>query len=253
MFRFLGFLLFLALIVILAAGAYLWLSRVQTLERFFSSTFHRHVMIDSVDVQWDKIIIKGMRIENPTNSTLPNAFEAETITIEAKPLDLVQERILIRNVAIENPTFSLELYNSSGTDNNWARILSNLPRSQEKQIAIEKLTFSNLHFSVLRANGKKISLPPLSSLEFEHLGQRKPLSFPQIAQVLFESLLHYLTAKPHLGNIMENVPTFSKEILDGVNTTIPVEEAKSHIRQGYETLKKKTQEATEYLQEFFSK
>jgi uncharacterized protein involved in outer membrane biogenesis len=237
MFGLLRFIILLLAILAIIAGAYLWMARVSTLERFLSSRLNAKVTIEEVNLSWKTLSIKGLRIANPSKSAFPYAFQSEVLAIELNPFELLQKTIQIDKIEIQNPTIGIELYNSSGTDNNWARILNNFPSGRgERKFIVKKLSISNLQFQAVRSNGKSISIPSIPSLEFENLGEK--LSLSQLGRVLFQIILQKVSIK----GLLENVPPLPKSILDGVNS-------KSMFQAGLDAVRRKTKEATEFLQE----
>jgi len=252
MFRLLRFIILLIVIIVIVAGVYLWMARVPTLERFLSKRLNSKVTIEEVHLGWGTLTIEGLRIENPSQSTLPYAFQGGALTLEMSPFELWQKTIHIDRIKIQNPSIGVELYNSSGTDNNWSRLLNGLPTGGERKLIVKKLTILNLQFEVIRSNGKSLTIPAIPYLEFENLGEKDSLTLSQLSRVIFQVILQSISSKAHLGAIMENVSGLPQDLLEGVTSTLPLEEAKGAIQEGMDTIRRKTQEASEFLQDLFS-
>lgn len=252
MFRLLRFFILLLVIVAIVAGAYLWMARVPTMERFLSKKLNTTVTIEKVHLGWKTLSIEGLKIANPEQSAIPYAFQGEVTAIEMNPLALLKKTVHIDRIEIHNPTIGIELYNNSGTDNNWSRILNGLPSGGERKFIVKKLVVINLKFEAARSNGKTISLPAIPYLEFANLGEKGALTLPQLGRVIFQIILQNIANKPHLGAILENVASLPKDIMDGVTSTLPLDEAKGAIQEGFDAIRRKTQEASEFLQDLFS-
>ena len=205
MFRLLRLIILLIIIIVIVAGVYLWMARVPTLERFFSKQLNSKVTIEEVQIGWAKLKIEGLRIENPSQSTLPYAFQGGMITLEMSPFELWQKRVNIDRIKFQNPTIGVQLYNNSGSDNNWAHLLNSFPSGGKRKFVIKKLTILNLQFEVVRSNGKTLSIPSIPYSEFENLGEKGALTLSQVGRVIFQTMLYTLTSKPHLGVILDTV------------------------------------------------
>ncbi len=249
MFRLLRFTIFLLIVIVTVIATYLWIARVPTLERFLTHKLGYKVTLEEVNVGWNQLTIEKLRMENPQGSSKLYAFEAETIFVEYSPLDLWKKTLHLPLVKIERPTLTVELYNSSGTENNWSRILNTIPTKRNRHFVIDKLSIIHLRFEVIRANGKTLSIPPLPYLEFENLGTNKPLTLGEIGKIVFQSLLKSLTSKPHLRSLLDNVPKLSRELLPFL---YPVEKEKGGFRKSLDKIRRRSQEATDFLQDIFS-
>ena len=155
----------LIIFLILAAiiwGAYLWVTRAQILERYLSKQLQTKVTIEEVNVGWNTLSIEGLHIANPPQARFPYAFRVGTLSLEMSLTALFKEKVKIDLVKIENPAFEIEFYNSVGSDNNWARLLTALPSGKgERTTVIEKLIIENLRVDATRSNGKALNIPPI--------------------------------------------------------------------------------------------
>lgn len=241
------------LLFVIGGGVYLWTARVPIMERYFSNRLNTKVTIEKIHMGWGSLQIEGLRLANPLPSRLPYAFQEQKITIELSPLELWKRNVQIKQIKVENPTLFIELYNHSGADNNWARLLNNLPiGNQDRKFTVKKLAISNLRFEIGRSNSKNVSIPPIPYLEFNHLGEKDSLTFSQLGRVVFQIILQNIPSKAHVGAILDNVTALPKNVLEGVSSSLSLNEAKGAIQGGMETLQRKTQEASEFLQNLFS-
>ena len=252
MLRFFRSLILVIILVAVVAGVFLWVARVPTLERFLSKRLNTKLTIEEVHFGWGTLTIEGLRIKNPAKSTLPYAFQGGSITLEMSPFQLWSEVMHIDRIQIESPTLGVELYNSAGTDNNWSRLLNTFPSGNGRKFVIKKLTISNLRFDIVRSNGKPINIAPIPYLEFDNLGEKGALTLSQVGKVIFQTLLQTLTSQSQLRGILDTVQALPKQVLEGVKSTLPLENAKGALQEGLDTIKRKGEEASEFLQDLFS-
>ena len=127
MFRLIRRLFFLALLASIILGVYFWNSRVQIIEKFLSKQLNVHVRVGTVKIGWNRLLVGGLRFENSSSSKkIPYALQSKTISIETTPLELFHETIHIERVRIENLSIGVELFNSFGSNNNWACSLNGI-------------------------------------------------------------------------------------------------------------------------------
>lgn len=251
MFRFFRSLISLILLTLLAVGIYLWAERVPFFERYFSKMLNTKVSIESVEISMKRLIIHGLRMNNRSPSKT-SAFESQTMTLQVSPFELWNKTIHIDRLEIDNAVLNLELYNGSGGDNNWARLLNGLPSYGSRTFVIRTLIFDNLQFTGVRSNGQPLSISPIPHLKFKNIGEKHPLFLGQMEQVLFQLILTKLTSKPFLDGILGNVVGIPEHLVGSLTSNLPEEEEKGIFQEGLEAIRLKTQEATEFLQALFS-
>lgn len=247
MFRLLRSLILLALLAFFGLGAYFWTTRIPTVERFLSNKLNAKVSIESIDIGVKTLVIRGLRITNPSLSALPYAFQSESITLELMPYELLRKTIKVDRLQISGGVFSVQLYNGSGSDNNWARLLNALPPSGDHTFVIRSLILDNIQCSAFRSNGRQLTLPTIPHLEFNNLGQKHPLTLPQAERILFQTILSTLTSRPHLGGILDNIILVPSQLL-GKGF---VQEDETILDAGLDIIRRKTNEVTEFLQGLF--
>ncbi len=239
---------FLILVATIALGIYFWTNRVSTLESFLSKRLNSKVSLDEVRLGWGRLTLRGLQIETPSSK----AFRSDEIVLEMSPFAFFKKTVYVEKIKIQNPTLSLELYNSSGSENNWVRLLNGFPSGSGKKFIIRKLVIINLRFDVTRSNGKPVSIPPLPYLELQGLGEKGALTVSQLGQVIFQALLQTVVSQGHLGALLDNVRQLPQDVLEHVRSTLPIEEGRGVMQEGLETLRRKSHEASEFLQDLFS-
>ncbi len=254
MFRLIRWLIFLIVVLCLLAGIIVWLSRISVVESILSQKLDTDVTVEDVSLGWNQVTLKNLRLKNLPQSKVPYAFEAQSVTIQMSPFELGKKEIHVQRIKIQDPHLTVELYNSAGNDNNWASILKRIPSPQTVTAApselshfyiIDRLSITNLQIDLLTDN-KTTSLPKIPYLELHDVGRNHTLTLAQLCQQLFVAILEAVQSKYHLGALLEHFS--SKESLDQ-----SARSAKHSMKEGMETLKRKAEEAKEYLQHLFSK
>lgn len=207
-----------ALLVVVGLSLYFWLHRVSLVERFLSAKLKAKVTIEDVLVEWGTFTLQGLQVENSSQRLLPYALQNTTLIIEVAPWKLLFHTVAIDRVKILHPTIGLALYNFSGSENNWAELLQGLSTGGSKKFIIRKLTILNLQFKIARANGKSFSLTAAPYLEFDNLGEKEALTWPQMSRVVVQTLLYQLNKKAHIGDILDQVTALPPHFLEGVRS-----------------------------------
>ncbi|MCH9610623.1 MAG: hypothetical protein K0U13_01635 [Chlamydiae bacterium] len=197
--------LFSLLILLLVIGAiYLFWGAEDYLSRYLTRQLGTTVEIEKVGVGTSSFSLKKLTVLNPRPAKSPTAFSANRIELIAPWSSFFKRSIHVESLQIDTPRMSIEFYNSSGSSNNWVQILKNMPISTEgRPLKIDKLILLNIEFEVMKANGRKISLPTIPYLEIRDLGT---LSTTEIAQKVFQQLLVRAAKEAALSKILNALP-----------------------------------------------
>ena len=267
MLRLLKITIFLAVVVLIIVGIYFWTARVSIMERMLSKQLNTEVTLKDLKIGWRKLSIRDLKIANPKSATLPLAFQVGEVSVAMSPFELLHQTIHIDRIDINNPTISLELYNKLGTDNNWVRLLNNMSDDEGKEpkeedvpqkktvkgdktkFVIRKLTLSNLKFDVIRSDGTKLAIPPLTYLELDNIGEKGPLGLSEVGNIVFQVILSTLKSQADLKDILENVKAIPQSFLKNVKTKLQDKETRKAIQKEVDTFKKK---GSKILEDLFS-
>lgn len=252
MFKLIKIFMFSLIIIAVAVGFYIWVQKKALISQFLSQKLNMEVELEDVSLSWGRLSLKQLKLKNHSGATIENAFQGD-ITIVVNPINLLNDPLNIEKIQIDQPILYLELYNFTGSDNNWSRALNSLPTSSDRTFIIEKLIINDLQFHPIKQSHSKknIILPKISFLEFEHLGNKNPLTIAQVTTAIFESILFSLTSKAGLGEILNNVQALPKQVLEGTTSNIPLN-IKNKFQESVNFLKRKTQETKESLAEWLA-
>lgn len=195
------------IIVVLGLGGYLFVQKETLLSHWLSKKLSCTLSIKEVKLGLNSLTLKGVQIKNPPNCRLPYALTNGSIVVTANLWDFLKGTIPISQIHLESGILGIELYNSSGSENNWNTLLKEFTLKRDgKGFTIDRLVVTNLQFKGLRSK-KEFPISPLYYLELDHLGTLRPLCMGQVGQSLFEGILFNLKTKPHLAHLLEDAPT----------------------------------------------
>jgi len=214
--RFLSWLLSLAIIALLVCGLLLYWGGADYLSRYLTEMLGTLTVVHGLAANTHSISLKGLEVSNPVGSKVAHAFKANAIILDAPFSTYLHKTIHLNELKIDSPTLGIELYNSSGSSNNWSHLLKSLPLSSggERHFIIDRLVITNIQFDALKANGKRISIPTIPYLEFRNLGSDHPLTTSELSRIIFQSLLSIVAKEAALSKILNNVVPLSKAIID---------------------------------------
>lgn len=246
MFKIIKFFVLSLILIALSFAFYIWVQKKTLLEQFLSHKLNMEVELQDVSIGWGQLSLKQLRLKNHSGSQLPDAFVGN-VTLSMDPMTLLTNHIEIARLDIDDPILYLELYNFTGSDNNWSRSINSFPSTSDKTFVIHKLTINNLQFHPIKHAKKTINLPKIAKLQFENLGSKTPLTITQISQAVFESILFSLTSKPGLGEILKNIEALPKQALQGATSTIPLD-VSNKFQESWHFIKRKSQETKNSLE-----
>ncbi len=214
--RFLSWLLTLVILVVLVAGILLYWGGADYLSRYLTEILGTRTVVHGLAASTHSISLKGLEVYNPIGSKIPHAVKANAIILDGSFTAYLNKTIHLNELKIDSPTLGIELYNSSGSSNNWAHLLKSLPLSSggERHFIIDRLVITNIQFDAVKANGKRISIPSIPYLEFRNLGTDHPLTTSELSRIIFQSLLSIVAKEAALSKILNNVMPLSKAIIE---------------------------------------
>lgn len=233
--RFLSLLFSLVILALIVLVVFLYFGLDDYLSSYLTSRLGTKTEIERVKLGTHTVKLEKVKIASP--GRLPHAFEAQEVLLDAPLSRYWGETIHLDSFLIENPIFSIELFNSSGSSNNWVPILKNFPQSEGggRRFVIDRLVLSNVQFQVIKSNGKFIHLPTIPYLEFQDIGKKRGLTTGEIGRVIFQTILSVVTKESGLSKILNNVKAESilQEIkVEGMSETLErVRRRAGHILQ----------------------
>lgn len=170
-----------------------------------------HVSIDDLHVSWESIDIQKLEVGNPSGYTLPKAFSAEQILIQAPATVYLHDRIIIDQLEIDNIYVGLEFDKQGSKRGNWTVLMKNLKEHEQrtgghgKSVLIKKLILNNLSITLAYRDGSKKpqKLKTIKHLEFDNVTSEEGLPTDQIANIIMREMLKSIFTLENLGNMLE--------------------------------------------------
>ena len=248
--RWILFYLFLFSAIALGFFSYLFIHRAEFASIILTKTLKTSVRVDEICLSKRGIQVVNFRISNPEGCMLKKAFSTDRISVMLAWRELLKvitgigaSHIELSEIAIHRPYIGLELFNDSGSDNNWKRLFDTLPPStvtaSSRRFSVEKLIITKIRVQMLRrtASLTTINPPVIARLDITKLGENSPLTAEELLHSTFMLLLDEVASDLKLGAIMQGIKRLP---LDITKTTLqaPVEVSKS-ILNAIDTLRKK--------------
>jgi|GEM_PF-4484560 len=187
--------LLIILVSFLVILGFVWISKGSLLARYLSRELGTPVSIKSLSYSPEKVSIVGLNVYNPKGSRTQNALQIDLTRIYCPIGELFRKTTNINQIIMENINLGVELYNTSGTDNNWARILYNNEKRQvhQEDFFIKSLVLKDLSVTLTRSNGNTRTFGPIS-IELQNISSKtagKDIETAIMNQIIFEIMKQF--------------------------------------------------------------
>jgi len=217
------------LIVAIGGSLYYVRSRgASLLSQYLSSAMGVPVTVDSVEISWNRFAINGLNIHNSQGSVLESAFNAPHILFDIDFMTLWKDKIHATMIHFESPTIGIELYNLTGSDNNWARIINHIPKDQhshsDKKLYIDTLLITPLHIALYNKamGGTTTMLNPISKIELHNIGDSESaLSYDDALNIIAQAIIRAVIKQTGLNTLLQGVLQLPNGVLDNVLEPLP--------------------------------
>ena len=271
------FLLSFLIVILILSLAFLFFinyKSVDYINSYLSKTLNTQVTIENVSVGFESIEVIGLKISNPKNSSLKNAFSADSIEVDFNFSSLFKDTIIIDKITLDNAKIGIDFYNATGSDNNWRTILKNLPKTkpstnpidadknkQEKQFIINKLLLLDTQVEAQHKlfGPYSVLIPLKEEIVFNNLTSQKAVDLKEALTLLFGSLLELVKQLKGFKDIIGNDPNDQSvlgSLLNNIKGQVPKEENlidKAFDKKTWDNLGKDIQEGAKKAKDFFQK
>src|SRR3989338_487384 len=215
-------------VICLILGVWLW--RVPLASRSLSWVFKTKVSVEVVDISlnFSKVTLKNLSIKNPAKSNSTDALTAETVEIKAPIYTYFMKGVNLSEIVLDRLSFNLDLYNHSGSDNNWVTLmerkeskeLQHLPTSDETHLQVKKILIKDLsyHYSALHLS--PIQMDRIAKVEILNLGYDQPITYSQLIALLERTFLCQFSAHSHYS-VMRELATLPLALVKGTTYRTP--------------------------------
>lgn len=210
-----GFISIVILLIVIFSLA--WISKTAVTSFLLSKALRVPVTIERMAYSPGHTSMDDLHIENPRGSKTVTAFFAKYIEIDATLSEVFGKIMTIDTIEIDNITIGVELYNDTGTDNNWKRILfpkgkaeksvknsENKPK-QGKKYLIRNLVLRNITVIVTDSSGKATTYGPIDQMQFSNISDETGFPVDEIEKAVFDLILKSIFQKYNLLNLLKSV------------------------------------------------
>ena len=218
----------LILLILVVAGGLFYVKRTgaSQLAGYLSQLFGVPVKVGELDLEWNRVTVKKLSIANPEPSPLEYAFFAPRIEIDLSFVSLLTEDIYVEMVEFDDPTLGIDLYNTLGSKNNWATLISNIPQKESpssKEVTIDYLRIAplnlTLHTPTMGNNVKKLN--PIPQIELHNIGRGEDgVNYAVAANVISQAIISTVINQTGLSTLLNSVVRLPQNTLNSVLTPV---------------------------------
>ncbi len=169
----------------------LWVMKAPVMSMILTNKLRVKVKVGRIVMRPSYTKIHHFKIKNPHGIRKRTAFSTKEIDVKYQFSQLFDNPRVIDEINMEDVFLGIDFINLIGTENNWAEILSNMPKAKgsSKPILIKKLTLKNFKVEIWgkgfnAALKKKVEIP---SLTFTNINSEKGFPTEQLVAAIFSS------------------------------------------------------------------
>lgn len=201
-------------IVVLVVCLFLAWSRIPDLVAgHLSKRLKVPVSIEEVQITKESIDIHNLEIGNPRGYTLPKAFSAHNILIQAPLMRYLDEKIIIDAITVNTVYLGAEFDKPGSKNGNWTTLMQNFKNSttppkeskKGKTVLIKKLILTDIDVDLAYKSGSipVKRLKPIPKIEFTNVTSEKGIPSEQITNLIIEQALRAIFDQENIGNMIE--------------------------------------------------
>ena len=215
------FIVFFALFTFVIFGVYVYFCRASFTSAVMSKTLATKVTIGAIDLGLRGVVVENVQVANPPGCLAPNAFAVDAIQVNLPWKELafgvigyINDPIEVERIEINHPQISVEIFNTAGSDNNWKRLMGNMPPQKPstktqspRTFVIKEIEFTDVVIEAKnRAQGNApITVPQIRRLKITPSPNGERRTSEEIARMVL------LALSMEIGKQM-GLQQFSKEI-----------------------------------------
>ncbi len=250
--------------MLITFGTYLYLYRAQFVSAVLTKSLGTQVKVEKLDITKDGVYIRKFVIMNPSTCSIPKAFSVNSIDILMQWETILAtifggQGIVIDKIEIKQPFVSLEMFNVVGSDNNWNRILNNMPlnmqskenRASSRTFLIKEVTLTKIELQARNdaLGGISIKTPIIERISIKNLSNT-PHTTDEIIQATLYALLKRFAKELSIPNLLNDIQGVGKDTLQtGEEVGEQILEAPSDLQSWFQ---QKTEETSQAIQSFLN-
>jgi hypothetical protein len=195
---------FIAFVVIIAT--ILWFNMPSYISRYLTKEFGVQTSISNVTLDTKNLNVYNLIMENPKGSKIQNALTCKKINLNSTIKNISSSTLTINSISLENISIAVELYNSSGTDNNWVRIMDTkeTDTKSDRKYLIKTLKLNNINI-VLYRNNKIENLKPIKNLTFNNISNESGFPIEEIEKAIAHVILKHIFKQYNLLDLLKSI------------------------------------------------
>lgn len=234
------FIIIIVILIVIAAFVVIWIEREKIASKVLSNMLKTEVTIGEIDLSLtlSTLTVKDIVVYNPPNSPskTQHALVVKSFLLKLQPTTLFKKVIHINEIFLDRVHFNVELYNTTGSDNNWSRIINNAtqgtstpsqkapaePSKDETKFILDLFKIKDLTLNVYSqgAVGVNLKAKPVSDFEIKDIGTSKPVTSGQLVNIIGSSLLSYVAKEYALNSLLNDTMKLPGSFYKGMKTTI---------------------------------
>lgn len=122
----------------------------------------------------------------------------------------------IDSMTLSNNIIGVEFYNSSGTSNNWTRIMETPSKSKKethRKYLIKKLTMNNITVVLTKQNGQKQTFPTIDKLEFYNISDETGFPIDELEKAIANEVLKSVFGKFNIMHLLKTPVNIIKKVV----------------------------------------
>lgn len=197
------------ILIIIIIGFILWFNIPNIIAHKLSKELSVPVSIENVIISKNNLVIEDLDIGTPKSSKTKSSFSSKIIDVHTSLEHLRGETLTINSLSFEDNIIGVEFYNATGTNNNWATIMSTPTKSKKetkRKYLIKKLTLTNITVVLTKANGQKQTFPTIDKLEFYNISDETGFPIDEIEKAIAQAVLKSVFEKFNLLHLLDKIP-----------------------------------------------
>jgi hypothetical protein len=207
--------LLICLALVLMAGFIVWARKAEFASYLLSRQLKTPTSIQALHITRDHATLIRFWIGNPPGSKTQTAFASDQVEIDTTLSQLMGNPLIIDQIEINNIFFGLELYDKSGNDTNWNRMLSSsTPQGPtDRKWLIRRLVLTNLSVEVVQPNGQIKRYPTIARMEFNNISSESGFPVEEIEKAIFNMVLKDILRQIDLPSLIRQ---FAPQVPQGI-------------------------------------
>ncbi len=200
------------ILILIIACIILWTNRENIVAHYISKSLNNTpVSIKKIKYKNQIFMIRDLFIGNPRGSKTKTAFSSKTIDIDASYKALRAKNMVIESIELSDIFIGIEMYNESGSQNNWSKILKKDPSKKDtegRHYLIKKLTLRNLTIVVTDSQGRQTRYPSLDHMVFYNISDKTGFPIEEIEKAIFNLVLQQVMKEYGLEFLQKTLKKF---------------------------------------------